>query len=475
MKIRRNPNLSTAELTRIHEATLTILKDVGIRFQNEAALKIFKDHGARVDRDVVHLDGSMVESAIESAPQCFTLEGRDPAKSVTLGQDAEGNDNLALAPGYGSCHILTADGELKHPQRADYDNFCKLAHTSPVLNMNGCLMVDPQDIDPNKAHLHMLHSNLTLSDKPFIGSSVSARAAEDSQEMAKIAWGGDLGDRCVMLAVINSLSPLQYSLEMTDAIMAYARNGQANMLGGLVMAGATGPVQLPGTLVVANAEYLAGIVLAQLIRPGVPVIYGGTSTITDMRAGTPSVGAPEQNVFQRMQAQMARFYKLPCRGSGGISDTFLPDGQAAMESALALSATLNGGSHFIIQSVGILASYLAASYEKFIMDEEILAHLFHTLKPVEITDDQLNLETIQSVGIGNEYLTHPTTFQNFKTEFHMPPLRRRQSHDAWFNAGAKPIHQRAGEEVARRLESYQAPEMDLGIRRELDEYVAKKI
>ena len=475
MKIHRNLKLNTEELTRIHDATLNILQEKGIRFQNEDALKTFKSHGAKVDRDIVHLDGAMVESAIESAPQWFILEGRDPKKSVTMGRDEAGRDHLAIAPGYGSCHILSPTGEMRSPLRADFDNFCKLVHTSNVVSMNGCLMVEPLDVDPSRAHLPMLQSTLTLSDKPFIGSSVSLEGARQSYEMAEIVWGGDLEDRSVMISVINSLSPLQYSREMADVIMEYARNGQANMLAGMAMSGATGPASLAGTLVVQNAEFLAGIVLAQLTRPEAPVVYGGTATILDMRTGTPAVGAPEQSILQRAQAQLARFYQLPCRGSGGISDAFIPDYQAAMESSLSLSTILNGGCHFIFQSVGVLASYLAASYEKFVMDEEIIAHILHTVEPFDVGDEALDLETIKSVGIGGEYLSHPTTFQRCRTAFHLPELRRRQSHDSWMGQGARPFHELAGERVAQRLGAYVAPEMDGSIRKELDRYVEKRM
>lgn len=342
--------------------------------------------------------------------------------------------------------------------------------------MNGCLMVDPRDIDPLESHRYMLRSNILLCDKPFIGSSVSREAARDSFHMAGMAWGGtdQLKDKAVMIAIINSLSPLQYSSEMAGSIIEYAKNGQANMLGGMVMAGATGPVQLPGTIVLQNAEFLSGVVLAQLTRPGAPCVYGGTSTITDMRTGQPSVGAPEQMILQNAQVQIAKYYKLPCRGSGGISDGFIPDGQAAMESAMALVTTLRSGSNFIIQSAGILGAYLMMSYEKFIMDEEILARILRMFNPLDFSNDQINLDTIQSVGIGNEYLTHPTTFKHFKKEYYVSNLTRCQSHDAWVKSGKKAIHEVATKKVADRIEAYERPDIPPDIEADLNKYTGLK-
>lgn len=463
----RMQEIDQSELIKIHEATLKVLGETGIRFQDEEAIEIFKNHGVKTNKDVVYIDSQTLEKALESAPSEFTLEGRDPSKSVIIG-----GEHMALAPGYGSCHILTASGEMRDPTREDYDNFCKLVHTSKMLNMNGCLMVDPRDIDPLKSHRYMIRSNILLCDKPFFGSSVSREAARDSFHMAGIAWGGthEIKDKAVMIAIINSLSPLQYSSEMAGAIIEYAKNGQANMLGGMVMAGATGPVQLPGTLVLQNAEFLSGVVLAQLTRPGAPCVYGGTSTITDMRTGLPSVGAPEQMILQNAQVQVAKYYRLPCRGSGGISDGFIPDGQAAMESAMALMNTLRSGSNFIIQSAGILSAYLAISYEKFIMDEEILAKILRMFKPLEFSDEQINLDAIHSVGIGNEYLTHPTTFAHFKKEYYASDLIRRQSHDSWVNAGKKAIHEVAGQKVVKRIKAYEKPDISPDIEADLNRY-----
>jgi trimethylamine--corrinoid protein Co-methyltransferase len=170
---------------------------------------------------------------------------------------------------------------------ADYDNFCKLVQTSHAIDMNGCLMVDPSDRPSHLAHLDMIAANILLCDKPFLGSSVSRQAAVDSIEMAGLAWGGknEIKNKPVMIAIISSLSPLQYSAEMTGALIEYARHGQVNMIGLLMMAGATGPVTLPGLLALQNAEMLAGVTLTQLVNPGTPVIYGSTSTVTNMRTG----------------------------------------------------------------------------------------------------------------------------------------------------------------------------------------------
>ena len=463
--------LSKEELAKIHEATLWILKEVGIAFKENEALAIFKKHGVKIDGEVVYLDKKTIEKALESAPSEFILEARNASKSVTIG-----GDHIALLPGYGTCNIISATGEMRTPKCEDYDNFCKLVQTSKVINMNGCLMVEPDDIDPNHSHLHMILSNILLCDKPFVGSSVSRQAAQDSLHLAEIAWGGEaaIKDNPVMISIISSLSPLQYSSEMAGALIEYAKKGQANMVGGLLMAGATAPVEISNTIVLQNAEFLAGIVLTQLINPGSPVVYGGTSTITDMKTGAPAVGAPELSMIQNAQVQIAKMYHLPCRGSGGISDSYAADAQAALESSLALSTTLRSGSNFILHAAGILGSYLAMSYEKFLIDEEILGMLLRMFKPMEFSDKEIDLETIKNVGIGGEYLTHPKTFKKFRDEYYMPELIQRQSYDAWENSGKKHIHEIAAEKLKTRMESYEKPDIAPDIESKLKNYVAEQ-
>jgi trimethylamine---corrinoid protein Co-methyltransferase len=468
----RMQELSKAELTKIHEATLWILKEVGIAFKEDEALAIFKKHGVKVEGEVVYLDSKTVEKALETVPTEFVMEARNPSKSITIG-----GDHITLIPGYGSCNMISATGEMRKPICDDYDNFCKLVQTSNVINMNGCLMVEPDDIDPNHSHLHMIRSNILLCDKPFVGSSVSAKAAKESFQMAGITWGSEdsIKNKPVMIAIISSLSPLQYSAEMAGALIEYTKNGQANMIGGLLMAGSTAPVEVPSTIVLQNAEFLAGIVLAQLVQPGNPIVYGGTSTITDMKTGAPAVGAPELSMIQNAQVQIAKMYQIPCRGSGGISDSYIPDAQAAIESSMALGTTLRSGSNFILHAAGILGSYLAMSYEKFIIDEEIIGMLLRMFQPLMFSDEEIDLETIKSVGIGGEFLTHPKTFKKFRKEYYLPELLQRKNYDVWVNSGKKLIHEIAAEKYKLRIASYQKPDISSDTESDLKRYVAERM
>ena len=463
--------LNREDFDKIHHATLEIFKDVGVAFHETEALEIFSGAGARVDGNVVFIQEGLVDKALESAPAEFQIEGRNPAKSVTIG-----GQHLVLAPGYGSPFMVTKDGEQREAVMEDYDNFCKLVQTSKYIDMNGCLMVEPSDRPAETAHLDQVFSNLVLCDKPCLGSSVSRQAAIDSIEMAAIAWGGKdkIKDRPVLMGIISSLSPLQYSAEMAGALIEYARHGQVSMVALLMQAGATGPVTLPGLLAVQNAEVLAGIILAQLVNPGSPVIYGTTSTITEMRTGGLAIGAPELSMIQNATMQMAQFYGLPSRGSGGLTDSHFPDMQAGIESTLALSQTIMSGANFILHACGILGSYIAMSYEKFLADEELCGMLRRMLKPLDVTDERIDLATIKEVGVGGEYLTHERTFEHCRSEFYLPALMSRTDYESWHNAGKKTLRESATALLKKRLAEYIQPDIDADIEKKLSEYVRKR-
>ncbi len=463
--------LSKEDFDKLHRATLEIYKDVGVAFHETEALEIFSRSGARVDGNVVFIGEDLVDKALQSAPSEFQIEARNLEKSVTLG-----GQNLVLAPGYGSPFMVTQDGEQREAVMEDYDNFCKLVQTSRYIDMNGCLMVEPSDRPAETAHLDQVFSNIVLCDKPFLGSSVSRQAALDSIELGGIAWGGKdkIKDRPVMMGIISSLSPLQYSAEMAGALIEYARHGQANMVALLMQAGATGPVTLPGLLAVQNAEVLAGIILAQLVNPGTPVVYGTTSTITEMRTGVLAIGAPELSMIQNATMQMAKFYGLPSRGSGGLTDGHFPDMQAGIESTLALSQTIMSGANFILHACGILGSYIAMSYEKFLADEELCGMLRRILKPLDVSDDRIDLPTIKEVGVGGEYLTHERTFEHCRSEFYLPALMNRMDYESWHKAGKKTLKESATELLNQRLAEYIKPDIDADIEKKLAEYVSKR-
>ena len=467
----RMQELTTAEMQKLHDASMDLLGTTGVGFNDEEALTIFKDAGFRVDGNIVFFKESDVKKALETCPSKFTVHARNPEKSVVIGED-----DFVFVPGYGAPFMLDGKGEKRQATMADYDNYCKLIQTSKYIDMNGWMMVEPSDMPHETVHLDLNLSNMLLCDKPFMGSPASREGAIEGIEMAQILWGGKdkLGDKTVSISLTNSLSPLQFSDEMAGSLIVLARANQACVVASLIMAGGSGPVTLDGVLALQNAEIMAGITLAQLVRPGAPVVYGSTSSAMDMKTGALTIGAPELSKNIQMTAQMAHFYNLPSRSGGGLTDALAVDAQAGAESAIALTTAARSGINFILHSAGILGSYIGMSFEKFLVDEEICGMIRSLFKPLPITDDRIDLETIKSVGIGGQYLTHPKTFQLCRTEFFSPDLMCRQNADAWTAAGKKQISETAQDKLAQRLAAYEKPDIDPEIEKALTEYVQAK-
>jgi trimethylamine---corrinoid protein Co-methyltransferase len=464
----RMQELSLAQMTKIHDASMDLLQRSGIVINEDEALEIFKKHGFKVEGKTVFPTESQINEEIAKVPQKITIEARNPEKTVTIG-----GDDFVFLPGYGAPYVIDMNGQQREATMEDYDTFCKLVHTSKHINMNGWMMVEPGDMAPETAHLDMNLSNMLLCDKPFMGSPVSRQGALEGIEMASILWGGkeNIMDRAVTVSLINSLSPLQFAEEMVGSLIELARHGQACVVASLIMAGASGPVTLAGVLALQNAEILTGMVLTQLVREGAPVIYGSTSSVMDMKTGGLSIGAPELSKNINYTAQMARFYNVPSRSGGGLTDSLYPDAQAGVESALALSTAARNGVNFILHSCGILGSFIAMSYEKFLVDEEMCGMVRQMLKPIDIDDDSIDIDMIASVGAGGQYLTHPKTFKLCRSEFYIPDLMVRTNYDSWSASGKKKIDEIANDKLSQRLAKYEKPDIDPAIEKQLTEYV----
>jgi len=462
---------SQQDIHMLHSASMEILRDVGVAFHDPEALEIFSDHGIRVEQKTVFLTERDVRMALASVPAEFEISGRDPGKSVTVG-----GDGFIFLPGYGPPYIVTSLGEQRPASLEDYQNICKLVQTSRQIDMNSFLMVEPWDLDPRTSYLDMLLANMTLCDKPFMGCSFNRQACRDTMEMAGLAFGGldQIVDRPFTVGAISPSSPLQYSREASGAIIEYARFGQPLLIACCVMAGSSGPISMAGVLALQNAEIMAGIALSQLIKPGLPIIYGAASCPMDMRVGTISIGAPETAVLAGATAQMARFYGLPSRGGGDLTDAHFPDIQAGMESALIMVTAVRNGLNFILHSCGILGSFVAMSYEKFIADEELCGMVRQLLKPIEVSEEAIDLETVKEVGIGGQYLTRKRTLERCRTEYFIPELMNRQGYGNWKRAGMQRADVKATAIMERRLAEYVKPGIDPQVEEALVSYVSQR-
>ncbi len=255
--------------------------------------------------------------------------------------------------------------------------------------------------------------------------------------------------------------------------MILAEYGQPAAITNMLLLGSSAPVFIPGALAIGNAELLAGVVLSQLVNSGTPVIYGSTTCPLYMKTGASCLGAPETLLFSKGVAQLAKYYKIPCRTGGSLTDSHIPDGQAMAESALCLNNAIESGADYILHSFGMLSSYLTTSLEKWLMDEETCRYILASRKKIEVNPQTLDMDTILSMGAKGDYLTHPSTFQNFRSLF-QHDLGNRDSHAGWMKKGGLDIVEQAGELLEKRLDAYQKPALDEGIEKALTELTDKR-
>jgi trimethylamine--corrinoid protein Co-methyltransferase len=460
-------NLDQAALDKIHSHSLEILREVGIRFPSEKALSCFKKHGFKVDGSMVHFEEKDITTALAAVPGAFTIEARDPSRNIHIG----GTDYV-MAPGYGPPFIIEATGEKRNATLADVHRFCKLVQTSKYLDFNSAIVVQPNDVPSDLAHLDILLATLTLTDKPMMGSSVSETAAHDSLEMARIIWGNL--KRPVMLSLIDSLSPLQYATQSVEALMVFAEAGQPVIIHSACSLGSTGPITIAGSLVISNATTLAGICLSQLINPATPLVYGLGGSPTDMRKGTYVNASPEDAKHVTISAAMARYYNMPCRGQGALTESFCLDYQAGMESAVMLTAAALSGVHVGLHNCGTYGSMLAMSYEKFIADEDLCGALKQLMQPVELTDDAFAIDLIKEMGTSGNYLMQPHTLKRCRDEFFIPDLGIRTLHNNWLVMEKREIAARARHLVEDRLARYEKPDIPANLEKGLMQYVRRR-
>ncbi|MBC2705248.1 trimethylamine methyltransferase family protein [Desulfobacula sp.] len=459
---------STNQLEQIHEATLLVLETTGLVFTYKPARDLFAKAGCKIDGQRVFFPKKLIEEQIKKAPSQFALYARNPEKNVVIG-----GDHIAFMPCYGAPFVNDMDKGRRQGTLEDFSNFAKLAYESPYIDITGGMMTEPNDIPVANRNTERIYSAMIHSDKPFMGAGTSAEDALETIEMASMVFGSreEMAEKPPFISILTSLTPLGFDDKMCGGIMEYAKAGMPQLISSLAIAGATAPVTMEGTLVVQNAEILAGITLAQLVREGTPVVFAGSSSAAAMRYGTLSIGAPEMAVNTAATAQMGRFYNLPVRGGGALTDAKTVDSQAAYESMMSMMMATLSGINFVLHSAGILEGYITASYEKFIIDTEICGMCKRIKRGEEITAEKLAVNAIKEVGPGGEYLTHMHTFKHFKQELYSPVIEERDNFTSWENKGSLTMEQRANARYKEILENYKKPDMDEAARKGLDAYI----
>ena len=407
---------------------------------------------------------------VAKAPREFDLQARNPQRSVHIG-----GNHMVFASVYGPPFVR--EGSTRRDATLeDFHNFVKLSQSFPELDSPGGTIVEPNDAPLDSRHLDMVYALQTLSDKPYMGSVTSGPNAADTIAMGEIVFGGREAIEAtpVSLSLINVNSPLRFDDRMLAAMVEYVRVNQAVVITPFLLMGAMSPVSIPATLVQQMAEALAGIALAQLLRPGAPVVFGSFLSNTDMQSGSPSFGTPESGIGLLCTGQIARRVGLPFRSGGGLNSSQTVDAQAAYEALMTMLPTFLAGTNYVMHSAGWLEGGLVSCYEKFIVDIELLRMLRHEFAPLEVDEASLAFSAHEEVGQGGHFLGAAHTLERFRECFYRPLLSSTENFDRWQRRGGRDAAERAAEIWRKTLEEYEEPPLDEGIREQLQEYVARR-
>ena len=463
--------LSAEAIETIEANADTLMEEIGVEYRDdEEALRLWKDAGADVKGERVHLPKGLCRELMKTAPTQFTQHARNPVRNVEIG-----GPHTVFAPVYGPPFVRDLEGERRYATIEDFRNFVKLAYLAPAMHHSGGTVCEPVDIAVNKRHLDMVYTHMRYSDKPFMGSVTAPERAEDTVKMAQILFGEDFVDKnCVVVNLINCNSPMVIDGTMLGALKVYARANQACIISPFIVGGAMSPVTVAGTLTQVLCEATSAIAFTQLCRPGAPVIFGTFATAISMQSGSPVFGTPEPAKILMGAAQYARRYNLPFRSGGALTGSKLPDSQAAYESANTLWPAMLGGVNFMLHAAGWLEGGLVSSYDKFILDCDQLAAHQRMSEPLDLTENGQAMSAIREVGPGSHYLGCDHTRENFKTAFHVSNVADNNSFEQWELEGGKRGSDRANEIARKWLAAYQPPEIDPGVDEALKEFVQTK-
>ncbi|MFZ2100226.1 MAG: trimethylamine methyltransferase family protein [Oricola sp.] len=455
----------------IHHGAMRILEEIGIEFLNPEALDILRKAGCRVDGENVRMDRAFVMEMVRKAPAEFTLTPRNPDRKLTIGGRHMVFGNISSPP---NCSGL--DGGRRTGNHADYRNFLKLTQYFNCIHFAGGYPVEPIDIHPSVRHLDCLYDKLTLTDKVAHAYSLGTERVEDVIEMVRIAGGlthDEFDATPRMFTNINSTSPLKHDWPMLDGAMRLARRGQPTIVTPFTLAGAMAPVTMVGAVTQSIAEALAAIVLLQIIRPGVACAIGTFTSNVDMKTGAPAFGTPDYVRATQVTGQMARFYGLPLRSSNTCAAN-APDPQAMWESMMSMWAAVTSGTNVVYHAAGWLEGGLCASYEKFIMDCEVLQQFIAYMKPMTTGEEDVAFDAIREVGPGGHFFGIQHTQDRYETAFYSPFLSDWSNFENWQDRGAVETFERSNRLAKQILAEYEAPPMDEAIREELAEFVERR-
>lgn len=465
--------LSQDQVEAIHDASLRLLEEIGIEFQGAAACEVLRKAGAvvEVNSGLTRIPRDLVLAALKTAPASFTLTPRNPARAVNVG-----GDHVSFGLVAGPPNVHDAVNGRRAGNYADYANLIRLAQSFDIIHFIGNQPTAPQELPARTRHLDCYLANVTYADRVYHCTAIGRERALDGIDMMAISRGltrEEMAKSPGVLTIISVNSPRRFDAAMSDGLMAMAECGQAVVVTPFTLMGAMAPVSLAAALTQQNAEALAGITLAQLTRPGAPVVYGAFTSDVDMKSGAPAFGTPENARATIACGQLARFYKLPYRASNSSASNAV-DAQAAYESEMSIWSSVMAHANLVYHGAGWMEGGLTASFEKIVLDVEMLQMIAETIQPFAVEPEDIALDAIASVPPGGHFFGAQHTLERYETAFYRPLVSDWRSYESWKADGSRDATQRATAIWQQALERYQEPPLDPAIREALEAHVARR-
>lgn len=469
--------INKSDVLKIHEATLKILSDTGIIFEDDKALNILKKHGVRTENNKVFFSEKDVSEALKTVPSTINLRLTSD-KTVELGNGA------MLRIPIGSPNYYSDQNGKIHSMNTEYAvRQFKIAESSNSLDLSQVNCAIISDTKPTfeqrifGAQAFKFKYGNKPADTHNAGAIVDGFSPQDVYKYT--SQGVDFVNRFKGIAsgiscftTINTFSPLSYHDLAIQQMFAHMDNGQIIAPTPCAMPMLTAPASLAGLLAMTNAEIIAGITFSQIYKPGTPVVYANTSGSTDMRSIQLCVGSAEAALIIYATAAMADFYNLPFRTGGALSDAKQLDAQAGVESMIMAFATLDVKPDFILHNIGCMCSFNAFSCEKFLLDEETLSLSNRLLCGFNINEETLLLNTINKVGPKGSFMIGRTP-KTYRKDFYLSNIFNKDDPNNWQNNGGKTVVETAYEEVEKRISSYTTPSLDKEQEKILEPYLPK--
>ncbi len=464
--------LSDDQVESIHGASLIVLRDHGLKVLDASTRERLRHAGAGIDdKAMVRFDPDMVMEYMAKTSGAFDLRARNPAHNAHMG-----GNRINFTPVQGPSFVSCLNRGRRAGTYAEMCDFLRLVHCLGIVNIGTASPFEPLDLPAHTRHLDKYYAAITCHDKLWNISLLGGFRARDGLAMVRIAHGLEADAALPAPAAfgnINTNSPRQLDANMSDGLTVLAQAGQPVVVTPFTLLGAMAPTTLAGALVQQNAEALGVIVLTQVIRAGTPVIYGGFTSNVDMKSGAPAFGTPEYFKCTVAGAQLARRYGLPFRASNTNAANAV-DAQAAYESQMSLWACVMGHTNLINHGAGWLEGGLTGSFEKLIIDAEMLQMMAELLEPIATDAEQLAVEAIAAVPPGGHFFGADHTLARYKDAFYTPLVSDWRNFESWSEAGCPTTAEQANRVWQALLKEYEPPPLDPALNEALQAYMAKR-